>query len=31
MENAFINWSGGKDCTLALHHVLAEGKFKVSS
>lgn len=24
MEKAFINWSGGKDCTMALHKVLEE-------
>lgn len=26
---AFINWSGGKDCTLALHHVLAQQQYEV--
>jgi uncharacterized protein (TIGR00290 family) len=29
MEKAFINWSGGKDCTLALYHVLKEKKYNV--
>lgn len=28
MEKAFVNWSGGKDCTLALHKVLHEGLYK---
>lgn len=27
--NAFINWSGGKDCTLALHHVLEQKRLRV--
>lgn len=27
--NAFINWSGGKDCTLALHHVLEQKQLRV--
>lgn len=26
---AFINWSGGKDCTLALHHILHQKDVKV--
>jgi uncharacterized protein (TIGR00290 family) len=26
MKKAFINWSGGKDCTMALHQVLKEKK-----
>jgi uncharacterized protein (TIGR00290 family) len=29
MEKAFVNWSGGKDCTLALHTVLQEKKYSV--
>jgi uncharacterized protein (TIGR00290 family) len=28
MKKAFINWSGGKDCTMALHKILSENKFK---
>ena len=28
MTSAFINWSGGKDCTFALHKILEEKKFK---
>lgn len=27
--NAFINWSGGKDCTLALHHILEQKQLRV--
>jgi len=29
MEKAFVNWSGGKDCTMALHKILEGKKFKV--
>lgn len=29
MEKAFINWSGGKDCTLALHKVTEEKELSV--
>ena len=28
MTSAFINWSGGKDCTFALHQLLEENKYK---
>jgi uncharacterized protein (TIGR00290 family) len=31
MEKTFINWSGGKDCTLALHHILKDSNYKVQS
>jgi uncharacterized protein (TIGR00290 family) len=31
LEKAFLNWSGGKDCTLALHHILQEKKYSVES
>jgi uncharacterized protein (TIGR00290 family) len=29
MEKAFINWSGGKDCTMALHEILEQKKYSV--
>lgn len=29
LPKAIISWSGGKDCTLALHHVLKQNIFKV--
>jgi uncharacterized protein (TIGR00290 family) len=28
MKNAFIGWSGGKDCTLALHKIIEEKIYK---
>jgi uncharacterized protein (TIGR00290 family) len=28
MKNAVINWSGGKDCAMALHKVLSERKYE---
>jgi uncharacterized protein (TIGR00290 family) len=31
MEKAIMNWSGGKDSTLALYKVLKEGKYDVQS
>lgn len=30
-EKAVVSWSGGKDCTLALHEILQKGKLHVSS
>ena len=29
MEKAYINWSGGKDSTLALYHILRQKKYSV--
>lgn len=28
---AFVSWSGGKDCTLALHRIIQEGKIEVET
>lgn len=28
MKNAVINWSGGKDCAMALHKILSEQKYE---
>ena len=30
MEKVLISWSGGKDCALALHEILASGKYQVA-
>ena len=30
MEKVLISWSGGKDCALAMHDVLASGEYQVS-
>src|SRR5450631_2113944 len=29
MMPAYMNWSGGKDSSLCLHHILKEGKYRV--
>lgn len=29
MKRAFVGWSGGKDCTLALHKAKESGEFQV--
>jgi uncharacterized protein (TIGR00290 family) len=29
MQKAFMNWSGGKDCTLALHKTISQKQFSV--
>lgn len=31
MKQALFNWSGGKDSTLALYHILQEGKYSIQS
>ena len=30
MEKVLISWSGGKDCTLALHEILSSGEYQVA-